>query len=108
MIEITTPRLTLRTCRPSDLDGLHAVLSDPRAMAYWSTEPHATLAITRDWLDCMLAIRHEEGEDFIIEYRGRVIGKAGFYRFPEIGYVLHPDVWGQGCLLYTSPSPRDS
>ncbi len=25
-----------------------------------------------------------------------MIGKAGFYRFPEIGFILHPDAWGEG------------
>jgi RimJ/RimL family protein N-acetyltransferase len=25
-----------------------------------------------------------------------VIGKAGLYRFPEIGFIFNPDSWGQG------------
>jgi RimJ/RimL family protein N-acetyltransferase len=25
-----------------------------------------------------------------------VIGKAGFWKLPDVGYILHPDVWGQG------------
>lgn len=28
--------------------------------------------------------------------KGRAIGKAGCYRLPEIGYILHPDYWGRG------------
>ena len=44
----------------------------------------------------MMSIDPLEGEDFVVECEGHVIGKAGFYRFPEIGYILHPDAWGQG------------
>ncbi|MES2497639.1 MAG: GNAT family N-acetyltransferase [Pseudomonadota bacterium] len=36
MTELRTARLLLRTARPGDLDDLHAVLSDPAAMRYWS------------------------------------------------------------------------
>ena len=44
----------------------------------------------------MIAIDPAEGEDFIVEHQGAVIGKAGLYRFPEIGFIFHPAVWGQG------------
>lgn len=44
----------------------------------------------------MIATRPDQGDDFIVEHKGSVIGKAGFYRFPEIGYILHPEVWGRG------------
>ena len=32
----------------------------------------------------------------MIELDGRAIGKAGCWRVPEIGYILHPDYWGRG------------
>ena len=38
----------------------------------------------------------EVSEDFVVELDGRVIGKAGFYRLPDVGFILHPDVWGRG------------
>ncbi len=44
----------------------------------------------------MIASAHQGGDDYVIEHKGRVIGKAGCYRLPEIGYMLHPDVWGMG------------
>ena len=75
---------------------MHGVLSDPRAMAYWSSPPHETIEQTRDWLASMIAIQASEGEDFIVERDGRLIGKAGLWRFPEIGFILHPDSWGHG------------
>lgn len=93
MVELVTPRLKLRRARPDDLLAMHAVLSNPAAMRYWSTPPHADLAGTRAWLDDMIA---SDGEDFVVERDGQVIGKAGCYALPSVGYILHPDWWGQG------------
>lgn len=93
---IETERLLLRPAHESDLGAIHAILSDARAMAYWSTAPYQTVEQSRDWLAAMIATDPELGEDFIIEHEGRVIGKAGCYRFPDVGYILHPDSWGRG------------
>ena len=94
--EILTARLRLRPAEPGDLADLHAVFRDPRAMRYWSTPPHADLEQTRDFLARMIAAAPGESRDFVVEQEGRVIGKAGCYRLPEVGYILHPDAWGQG------------
>lgn len=96
MAILTTPRLVLRPARADDLDAFHAILSDPRAMAYWSTPPHQSLAQTAEWLAAMRSIPAREGEDFVIARDGVAIGKAGLWRFPEIGFILHRDHWGQG------------
>jgi ribosomal-protein-alanine N-acetyltransferase len=95
-MEFRTERLLLRPARADDLEPLHAIFSDPRAMAFWSSMPHGDLQTTRDWLVSMMAIQPEEGEDFILECDGELLGKAGLYRFPDIGYILHPDHWGRG------------
>ncbi|MFN3931283.1 MAG: GNAT family N-acetyltransferase [Brevundimonas sp.] len=94
-MEILTPRLTLRSARPDDLAAMHAVLSDPRATRWWSTPPHETVEQTRIWLRGMIANGPDQ-PDFVIERDGVVIGKAGFFQLPEVGYILHPDHWGQG------------
>src|SRR5688572_29521414 len=96
MAEIRTERLLLRPARESDLAAFHAILGDPRAMTYWSTPPHRDIEQTREWLASMIEIPAGEGEDFVVELDGRVIGKAGLHRFPVIGFVFHPDVWGRG------------
>ena len=88
--------MCLRPARADDLAALHGILSDARATAYWSTPPHTDLAQTRDWLQSMIEIPSHEGEDFVVEFQGRVIGKAGLYRFPEIGFILDPAAWGRG------------
>ncbi len=96
MIELLTPRLRLRPAAPDDVDAIHAIMREPRAMRYWSTTPHDSLEQTRAWLQSMIDTPAAEGEDFVVEHEGRVIGKAGLYRFPEIGFIFHPDVWGRG------------
>lgn len=93
-MEIATPRLKLRTAQPTDLAGIHAVLSDTAAMRWWATPPHQTLEESEAWLAAMIANGPEH--DFIIERDGEVIGKVGFWAPPEIGYILHPAHWGQG------------
>jgi RimJ/RimL family protein N-acetyltransferase len=98
-MEITTERLRLRHARLSDAEAMHAVLSDPVAMAYWSSLPHETLEQTRAWIAAMVAApAAADGQslDFIIEFEGRAIGKAGFWKPPEIGYILRRDHWGRG------------
>ena len=95
-MELRTDRLLLRPARPDDLDAIHAILSNSRAMAYWSTPPHRDIEQTREWLRSMIETRLPEGEDFIVEHEGRLVGKAGLYRFPEIGFIFHPDQWGRG------------
>ena len=44
MTELRTDRLILRRARPEDLEAMHAVLTDERAMQYWSEGPHADIA----------------------------------------------------------------
>lgn len=65
-------------------------------MRYWSTLPHTDLAQSEEWLGRMIADDPGARQDFIVEYQGRAIGKAGCYRLPEIGYIIHPDFWGRG------------
>ena len=95
-MEIATPRLRLRSAQAGDLDAMHAILSDPVAMRYWSSLPHVDIAETRVWLDDMIAAPPETSCDFIVERDGVAIGKAGCWRAPEVGYILHPDHWGRG------------
>ena len=96
MTTLKTQRLLLRAARPDDAEALHEIFKSAEAMRYWSSLPHSDLAETREWLKGMLSIPDQQGEDFVIERDGSVIGKAGLYRFPEIGFILAPQHWGQG------------
>lgn len=96
MTEIRTERLLLRKARADDLASFHAILSDARSMAFWYRPPHEDLDVTRAWLAAMIDIDPSTGEDFAVEFEGRVIGKAGLRNFPVLGFIFHPDSWGRG------------
>jgi len=96
MDEIVTGRLRLRRATMDDLDAIHAILSDPQAMRYWSSLPHASLAETEEWLRSMVEADPAESDDFIIERDGLAVGKLGCWKLPDIGYILARDQWGQG------------
>jgi ribosomal-protein-alanine N-acetyltransferase len=95
-MEIRTERLLLRRPDVNDLDAMFEIMSNPVAMRYWSTLPHASRDVTRPWLDQMIARTATAGEDFIIEFDGRVIGDVGAGRLPDFGFMIHPDYWGRG------------
>jgi len=96
MDTIRTERLLLRRARHGDLDDIHAVLSDPNAMRYWSTPPHATIEESRAWLDAMIAAPADVCDDFVVEFDGAVVGKIGCWQLPEVGFIFHPRVWRRG------------
>lgn len=93
---LRTARLTLRRARAEDLGDIHAIMSDAEVMAFWSTPPHATLAETAAWLQGMLEAPADEADEFVMVRDGRVIGKVGAWRRPEIGVYLRRDCWGEG------------
>jgi [ribosomal protein S5]-alanine N-acetyltransferase len=93
MVELLTPRLRLRRARLEDAPALHRVMSTPEAMRYWSSLPHASPAESEAWTQDMI---DSSDEDFVVELAGEVVGKAGCYRLPSVGYILRPDCWGQG------------
>ena len=93
---ISTDRLKLRRAQMSDLDDMHAVFSHPEAMRYWSSLPHETISQTEDFLAAMVNAQPDTSDDFIVEFQGHAIGKAGCWQIGEIGFILHPDYWGKG------------
>ena len=94
--EIRTERLLLRRARLDDVVAMHAIMSNPEAMRFWSTPPHAELDDTRRWIESMVEDDPEERDDFIVTLGGRLIGKLGAWRLPEIGFLLDPAEWGRG------------
>ncbi len=93
---ITTERLCLRRARMDDLADLHRVFSHPLAMRYWDSPPHCDIAQTRRLLSAMVASAPGDSDDFVVVCDDRAIGKAGCWRRPEIGVILHPEHWGRG------------
>jgi RimJ/RimL family protein N-acetyltransferase len=93
---IRTARLLLRRAVPEDLAAFHEILSDPRAMRYWSRPEHETLEETQGFVDFLCGCPGNGADDWVIEREGRAIGKAGSWAPPEVGFILHPDHWGRG------------
>lgn len=93
---IETARLRLRRAQPADLMDLHGILTRPDAMRYWSRPPHETLEATQIFLRDMIEAPASVADDFVIEHEGRAVGKAGAWRLPEVGILLHPGLWGLG------------
>lgn len=96
---IHTARLLLRPARPEDLQDLHEIFSDPRAMRYWDGPPHKEIADTQDFLDWFIHSDWNSREEYILQYEGRCVGKAGCWHTPEIGYILHPRLWRKGLMF---------
>jgi RimJ/RimL family protein N-acetyltransferase len=93
---IRTPRLELRRAQLSDAEALHAIFADPRAMRYWDSQPATDIARTRGFVAALAGSAPPESDDFVVLREGAVIGKAGCWRVPEVGLILHPDHWGSG------------
>ena len=94
--EIRTRRLVLRRARMDDTAAMHAIMSDVTAMRYWSTPPHTEFAATELWMASMVQADPALSDDFIITLNGRLIGKLGAWKLPEIGFLLDPAEWGRG------------
>lgn len=93
---IETERLLLRRARAEDLDAFHEMMTDARVMRYWSSPPHETRAQTEAFLAHLMRSDAPDIEEYVIERDGACIGKAGCWRPAEVGFLLHPDAWGQG------------
>jgi ribosomal-protein-alanine N-acetyltransferase len=95
-MEIRTARLVLRRAVLTDIEAFHAIMSSPDAMRYWATLPHASMEVTEPWFQKQFFSGDPARDEWVIEQDGRVIGNIGIWKSPEFGFILHPDVWGQG------------
>lgn len=94
--EIRTRRLLLRRATMDDTAAMHRIMSNPVAMRYWSTPPHAQLAETKRWIASMVDADPANSDDFIVTLDGALIGKLGAWKLPEIGFLIDPAHWGNG------------
>lgn len=93
---LKTKRLILRAPRADDLAAMHAVYSDPRAMAFWSTSAHDDISITKDLLDRRMSHWARAPVNFQIELDGQYIGNAGNFMDNEVGFMLSQNHWRKG------------
>lgn len=102
---ITTERLIIRALVPEDLQGLHALRTQPEVMA---NNPQARidkdLQETKPKLDLYLPPKDETTYNCAIclKETGEFIGTGGCYRltsslgWPVVGYMIRKEFWGQG------------
>ena len=102
---LETERLFLRRMRVGDAQDMYDYAHRTDVTKYLRWSPHPDIYHTQDYLR-YLATRYAAGSFYdwalIHKESGRMIGTCGFTSFncpddsAEIGYVLHPDYWGQG------------
>lgn len=102
---LETSRLTLRRMTRQDSRDMYDYASRPEVTEYLLWQPHESEAYTRRYLN-YLQSRYRAGDFYdwavVLREGERMVGTCGFTRFnyegnsAEIGYVLHPDVWGRG------------
>lgn len=97
---IDTARLRLRPIEVSDAEALHAALSDPVTMHWWSSGPRASLVETEDYVRGNVensawrcwAIT-ERSDDRALGWVNLSERRAAVF---EIGYILVPQARGRG------------
>lgn len=94
MTRLTSERLVLRAAEDQDLPDLFAIFSDAKAMRYWSDLPHKSENETKERLRGLW--QPGPRNYFAVALGARVVGTCGVHTGDEIGFIFHPDVWGQG------------
>lgn len=104
---LTTARLRLRELRMEDAPALFALRTDERVMRHIGRTRPTAVADVEQLITTIATDRAANaGISWAITLTGNdeLIGTIGFYRLQlahhraEIGYLLHPDQWGQGLM----------
>lgn len=103
---VETSRLYLRPLEVEDACDLFEVYKDPRVTHYLTMKPHVSVDETLAMLQAGMLPYLKRGvpQTWVMELKEseRVIGDLGIHTIEEdigqIGYVLHPDYWGQGYM----------
>ena len=93
---IRTDRLVLRALRADDLEPLHAILSDPRAMRYWDRPAFESLEDSRRLLEAFMRDVPRQHLEYAVDLDGAFIGRVGMWKRYEVGFILSPTHWGRG------------
>lgn len=99
---LQTERLTLRPLTLDDAPAMFELFSDPETVRYLPPKPHQSVEQTRKGLEIRLS--HEGGIDWAVILKGDdrclgIIQYVGQTHFPQLGYIIHRDYWGQGLAV---------
>lgn len=105
--KLSTPRLILRALVDEDAPAIFELRSNPNVMRFipkpLNTSTDESLLMVREFHQASL---RSDSIMWGITVKGsnKVMGYIGFWRIlkehhrAEIGYALHPDLWGQGLM----------
>lgn len=98
MTRLTTKRLTMRRCQPSDFDALQELVSDFDIVRMTATWPYpADPELTRE--RCA-PFDPEKGMVGLVHCDGALVGTMGLAKktdeAPQMGYMFSRSHWGQG------------
>lgn len=97
MTKIETERLTIRPMTVNDMPGMYAIYSSDLALKFVPHPPHQSLEETTKHFECRL----DSHWSICLKGQDTVIGALNFIdsRIPGLGYIIHPDYWGQGITV---------
>lgn len=102
-----TPRLTLREMTSDDAEALFEMRSDEQAMRYIGRPLQKNVSEAVELIEKIRAnFAENEAVAWGISFQGqsKFLGNLAFWKMDkanhrtEIGYMLHPDHWGQGIM----------
>lgn len=96
---LETERLILRPMTLDDMPAMFEIYSDVRAMTFMPTLPHQTLAQTQAAYQYNMSSQGAVQWAICLKGTDKAIGHVhylGQTRIQGMGYILHPDYWGQG------------
>jgi len=92
---LSSKRLILRPFEMRDAEALHVFFADTEATRFWDN-PHTSFAETEAFVEGTRNALPSKTCDFILELDGRVIGKAGMWSKPDVGFFVLPAFQRQG------------
>lgn len=97
---LTTERLILRPAVPErDAAAMFAIFSHPQVMRFMPSPPHETIAQTQAEMQAKIDANGAHLWTVYLKDSDIAIGEVhylGNTRIPGMGYITHPDYWGQG------------
>ena len=101
MKTIETERLLLRAWTPDDAEDMFEYARSPLVGPNAGWKPHESIEETKEYL--AFAIEKDDTWALVLKAENRVIGSVGLHATEvdsvrELGYVMHPDYWGNGYM----------
>lgn len=101
MKTIETERLILRAWKTDDAPDMFAYAQSPIVGPAAGWAPHSSIDVTQDYL--AQTIKDDDTWAIVLKDQNRVIGSVGLHTtgvdsVREVGYVMHPDFWGNGYM----------